>query len=158
MSTIGLNTQLMPAADASAAAIRAVCSTRSMFQDVERASGTGNTVWKPWMTSMPMMSGMPAPDSRAICWMSRMYSVLPVPYTPPSWPARRSLTFSSSSVTRMAEMNPGAECRFSWPIFCSRVIRDIRSSMYLSMSDLGAQAAMTASAAIIRYFFITLQR
>ena len=84
MSTIGLNTQLMPAAVASVAAIRAVFSTRSMFQDVDKASGTGNTVWKPWMTSMPMISGMPAPDSRAIFWMSRMYSVLPVPYRPPS--------------------------------------------------------------------------
>ena len=44
MSTMGLYTQLMPQADASLAAARAVCSMSSMFQEVDRPSGMGNTV------------------------------------------------------------------------------------------------------------------
>ena len=69
MSTMGENVQRTPVAEASRAAMRAVCSTSDGSQVEASASGTGNVVRNPWITSSPNTSGILRRDfSTAIRW------------------------------------------------------------------------------------------
>jgi hypothetical protein len=58
MSTIGEKVQHIPSALASCAAILADLSINGIFHDEAKASGIGNTVWYPWITSIPKIKGI----------------------------------------------------------------------------------------------------
>ena len=59
MSSIGENVHLIPAADASTAAIRAPCSAMAGLNVAAWPSGIGKIVLNPWITSRLTMTGMP---------------------------------------------------------------------------------------------------
>ena len=140
MSTIGLNVQLMPDADISTAAVRAAASMAGMFQVHDMPSGIGNTVSKPWITSMPISSGMPRRDfSTASCCRARIFSAPLILKVPPILPSATAASVLWS-MTAPVMMSP-EEGRLSCPIFSSSVIFDMRLLMKPSIFSRSAVSA-----------------
>src|SRR5271166_2461018 len=118
MSTVGANVQLMPAARASRAAIVCPRSTSDGSHVADIASGGGNIVWYPWMTSSPISNGICSRDSSTAILCSRLMSAGSETHsTEPASPLRTS---SSSLGASFANVPPAW---LSCPIFSSRVIR-----------------------------------
>jgi len=87
MSTIGLNVHLMPSAVASAADTDSSLRTSAGSQLLASASGTGNSVLYPWITSSEKMSGMCSRDCRAAFWSALMLATPTMSSTEPTCPA-----------------------------------------------------------------------
>lgn len=88
-SIIGENVQRTPFERVSAADTSASLRATSGSKDAAWASGIGNVVQKPWMTSRPNSSGMPSRDSSTAIRCSALVCAAPwMLSTEPSRPAR----------------------------------------------------------------------
>ena len=133
MSTIGLNVQQMPSALASLAAIWADFSIAAISQLHERASGIGNTVSYPWITSIPKIKGIfKRLSSTATRCTSRIFSTPLRLKSPPTSPF---FIFSATSLLLACPVTISPVTgKLSCPIFSWSVISSIRLSINLSIS------------------------
>ena len=142
----------IPCALDSFAAIRAVRSNKSSSNAPASAMAMGYTVRSPWITSKPMISGIPRRLSSTAIFCSSLAFTGSSPIIAPTSPARMSSSWKSRVAVDMIFWNSSWEIlpsviisissskgtskpptidgdsRFICPIFSSSVIRDNNSS------------------------------
>ncbi|MNS79915.1 hypothetical protein D3C72_1135790 [compost metagenome] len=119
---------------ASLAAICALFSINSIFQEAANPKGIGNVVLCPWITSEPKIIGIFKRDLfTANSWAFRIFSGPIMPNMPPTLPF---IIFLSTLwlTTAPVKIPPPGVTRLSCPIFSSNVIFDIRSFTKASIS------------------------